>query len=157
MAVGDYTQHTRDMESKVTGLRPIRLTCGTETEQLELRGDKSLSIDTAFCGRDGRRRTLMGPRRLFAFRRASQGDSQCRKSKVAISTTRSGPARRSRAPLVSLSPTAASTPGKAYYLIGRGMIDVTKVRGADGKGELLVSTRRRVLRSLGIGSRQAVL
>jgi hypothetical protein len=37
------------------------------------------------------------------------------------------------------------------------MIDATKVRGADGKGELLVSTRRRVLRSLGIGSRQAVL
>ncbi len=39
---------------------------------------------------------------------------------------------------------------KGYYLIERGMIDATKVRGADGKGELLVSTRRRVLRSLGI-------
>jgi hypothetical protein len=39
---------------------------------------------------------------------------------------------------------------KGYYLIERGMIDATKVRGVDGKGELLVSTRRRVLRSLGI-------
>jgi hypothetical protein len=39
---------------------------------------------------------------------------------------------------------------KGYYLIERGMIDATKVRGGDGKGELLVSTRRRVLRSLGI-------
>jgi hypothetical protein len=39
---------------------------------------------------------------------------------------------------------------KGYYLIERGMIDATKVRGGDGRGELLVSTRRRVLRSLGI-------
>ena len=39
---------------------------------------------------------------------------------------------------------------KGYYLIERRMIDATKVRGADGKGELLVSTRRRVLLSLGI-------
>ena len=39
---------------------------------------------------------------------------------------------------------------KGYYLIERRMIDATKVRGADGKGELLVSTPRRVLRSLGI-------
>jgi hypothetical protein len=39
---------------------------------------------------------------------------------------------------------------KAYYLIDRGAIDATKVRGGDGKGALLVSTRRRVLRSLGI-------
>ena len=39
---------------------------------------------------------------------------------------------------------------KGCYLIERGMIDATKVRGGDGKGELLVSTRRRVLRSLGI-------
>ena len=39
---------------------------------------------------------------------------------------------------------------KGYYYIERGIIDVTKARGADGRGELLVSTRRRVLRSLGI-------
>ena len=46
---------------------------------------------------------------------------------------------------------------KGYYLIEHQMIDVTKVRGADGKGERLVSTRRRVLRSLGIvvGERDA--
>jgi hypothetical protein len=39
---------------------------------------------------------------------------------------------------------------KGYYLIERRIIDVTKARGADGRGELLVSTRRRILHSLGI-------
>jgi hypothetical protein len=39
---------------------------------------------------------------------------------------------------------------RGYYLIERGVIDATKVRGADGKGGLLVSSRRRVLKSLGI-------
>jgi hypothetical protein len=39
---------------------------------------------------------------------------------------------------------------RGYYMIERRMIDATKVRGADGKGGLLVSTRRRVLHSLGI-------